>query len=168
MTSDRNSEKQNSENQIPEKLQIRRAAQKDIEALAAASQLMARETEGRELDLDKMRAGVVSFVNNPQLGFYLIGETRGVVAGSLMITYEWSDWNCGLYWWIQSVYVAKEFRGRGVYRSLYEFVKEDAQRSTPHVCGIRLYVDLNNKIAQQTYERVGMQDSHYKMYEEMF
>ena len=35
------------------------------------------------------------------------------------------------------------------------------------VCGLRLYVEHENKNAQKTYERLGMEDAGYKMMEVM-
>ena len=81
-----------------------------------------------------------------------------------MITYEWSDWRNGTFWWIQSVYVTQEGRGKGVFKSLYEYILSLA-RSRTDVCGLRLYVEENNTRARQTYERLGMKESHYRMYE---
>lgn len=43
-----------------------------------------------------------------------MGDVDGEFAGSLMITFEWSDWRNGYYWWIQSVFVRPQYRGRGV------------------------------------------------------
>ena len=83
-----------------------------------------------------------------------------------MVTYEWSDWRNGLFWWIQSVYITQNFRRRGIYRRLYEFVKEMAQAESD-VRGFRLYVEKENRTAQLTYERLGMAETHYLMFEEL-
>ena len=83
-----------------------------------------------------------------------------------MITYEWSDWRNGWFWWIQSVYVLPEFRGQGVYRRLYGFVR-DAASKRGDVCGFRLYVEKENVAAQTTYEKLGMEKTYYLMYEQM-
>ena len=83
-----------------------------------------------------------------------------------MITFEWSDWRDSWFWWIQSVYILPEGRGRKIYSRLYDFVKEKASEAGD-VCGIRLYVEKENTHAQKVYEKVGMEASHYLMYEEM-
>lgn len=83
---------------------------------------------------------------------------------SLMLTREWSDWNCQWYWWIQSVYVESLHRGKGVYRAMYEWVKQMAREQS--VSQIRLYVDKTNFTAQQAYQHLGMTEAHYLMYEE--
>jgi ribosomal protein S18 acetylase RimI-like enzyme len=69
-----------------------------------------------------------------------------------------------MFWWIQSVYVQKEFRGQGVFRALFDHVRALARREKT-VCGLRLYVEKHNVRAQQTYERFGMKKTHYEMYE---
>ena len=81
-----------------------------------------------------------------------------------MITFEWSDWRNGNFWWIQSVYVAPEARGSGVYRRLYEHVREAAVEAG-NVCGLRLYVERANRRAQEVYQRQGMRAAPYEMYE---
>jgi GNAT superfamily N-acetyltransferase len=84
-----------------------------------------------------------------------------------MITYEWSDWRNGDFWWIQSVYVEEKYRGQGVFRTLFKHVLGLARTRTD-VCGIRLYVERTNQRAQNVYEQLGMQRSHYEMFEMEF
>jgi GNAT superfamily N-acetyltransferase len=81
-----------------------------------------------------------------------------------MITYEWSDWRNGRFWWIQSVYVEKQARGMGVFKSLFNHIHALA-KAQKDVCGLRLYVEKNNDRAKQTYGRLGMELSYYEMYE---
>jgi ribosomal protein S18 acetylase RimI-like enzyme len=81
-----------------------------------------------------------------------------------MITYEWSDWRNGQFWWIQSVYVMPAARRGGVFRALYDHV-DTLARSTPGVVGLRLYVELDNEAARRTYERCGMHDGGYRIME---
>ena len=81
-----------------------------------------------------------------------------------MITYEWSDWRNGVFWWIQSVYVLPSYRRAGVFRSLFEYIKRMAE-NTSNVCGLRLYVHKNNHLAKQAYESLNMEQSHYELYE---
>jgi ribosomal protein S18 acetylase RimI-like enzyme len=81
-----------------------------------------------------------------------------------MITYEWSDWRNGNFWWIQSVYVRPDARGRGVFRRLYQAV-EEAARKSGESCGLRLYVEGENERAQRVYEGLGMKSTSYRFYE---
>lgn len=152
-----------------DEVRIRLGEAIDTDTLVKFNQAMARETEAKELDINVLTAGVENLLKNKQHGFYVVAEAFGAsdvhAVGSLMVTYEWSDWRNGLFWWIQSVYIMPEFRRRGIYRRLYEFVKELA--TAEDVCGFRLYVEKENRIAKRTYEQLGMSESHYAMYEEL-
>ena len=97
---------------------------------------------------------------------YLIAERSQAAVGSLLITFEWSDWRNGTLWWIQSVYVKPEHRRTGVFKTLYDAVISRA-RDAENVCGIRLYVEQENQSAQSVYEKLLMQKTPYQMYERM-
>jgi len=145
---------------------IRRAVLSDSKALAEFNTNMARETEGIELIPSVIGSGVEAMINNPQMGFYLVVEDAGAIQASLMVTTEWSDWRNGLFWWIQSVYVNKQYRRQGLYRQLYQSVKSLAEAESD-VRGFRLYVEHDNHIAQKTYQSLGMDETGYKIYEEL-
>jgi len=145
-------------------LHIRKAEIRDLDTIVDFNIKMALETENRVLQKAIITNGVKKMLENEHLGFYLIAEVSNQIVGSLMITTEWSDWRNSLFWWIQSVYVIKEFRRKGVYSSLYKYIKQlSAQKD---VCGYRLYVEKENKAAQKTYEKLGMKETHYLLYEE--
>lgn len=154
---------------------LRFAEARDASMLVEFNRAMASETESKELDARVLRAGVEHLLREPRHGFYVVAEWNAAgdnahepaeVVGALMVTYEWSDWRNGLFWWIQSVYVAPPFRRRGIYRRLYEFVKRRAA-DEQQVCGFRLYVEKENAVAQETYARLGMTETHYKLFEEL-
>jgi len=144
---------------------IRPAVPADAETIAVFNEAMAYETERKTLDPATIRAGVKGLLSRPSLGFYLLAEEAGTPAGQLMITYEWSDWRCSVFWWIQSVYVRPEYRGKGVYRALHERVRQMAKEAGG-VCGFRLYVEKENATAQATYLRMGMHETRYRLFEE--
>lgn len=148
-------------------LRIRLGCADDAEVVAEFNRAMAVETEHLELDADRLRQGVEAVFADPAKGFYLVAEQDGLVVGQLLITYEWSDWRNGLFWWVQSVYVDPPARGRGVYRKLYEDVHRRAQERGD-VCGMRLYVERDNEAAKRTYGRLGMSATVYEMWEEDF
>jgi ribosomal protein S18 acetylase RimI-like enzyme len=150
---------------MPPPLTIRTADATDAETIARFNEKMAEETEDKMLDPETIRAGVTALLNDPDRGFYLLAERGGRVVGALMITTEWSDWRNGAFWWVQSVYVRPEARRQGVYSALYAEVKGRAE-DAPDVCGLRLYVDKDNDVARTTYERLGMTQTSYRMYEE--
>lgn len=147
------------------KMRIRRAEIDDSGALVDFNQKMALETEGRELEPDILSAGVAAVFADAGKGFYVVAEEDKGIVGGLMVTFEWSDWRDRWFWWIQSVYVVPEARGKGVYRQLYDFVKAEAV-ARGNVCGYRLYVERDNENAQRVYEKLGMKKSIYFMYEE--
>lgn len=148
-------------------IRVRRASSADLETVVAFNQAMARETESKDLQPARLRAGVEAVLHREDLGFYLVAEIEGEVAGQLLVTTEWSDWRNSYFWWVQSVYVAPGHRRRGVYRALHSRVRTEAL-SRRNVCGVRLYVDRDNHIAQQVYRNLGMSHSHYDLYEVEF
>jgi ribosomal protein S18 acetylase RimI-like enzyme len=150
---------------MPPPLTIRSADASDAETIARFNEEMARETEGKTLDPETIRAGVKALLGDADRGFYLLAERGGRVVGALMITTEWSDWRNGAFWWVQSVYVRPEARRQGVYSALYAEVKGRAE-DADDVCGLRLYVDKDNTPARTTYETLGMTETAYRMYEE--
>jgi ribosomal protein S18 acetylase RimI-like enzyme len=148
------------------KIVVRNAREQDIDMLVRFNIAMARETEDKILSPVKVRAGMRAVIRHPDHGFYLVAELEGQIAGSLLVTREWSDWRDGVFWWIQSVYVPPEFRKRGIYRALYDAVKALA-KSSPEVCGFRLYVERNNRAARSVYSKLGMSETEYRIYEEI-
>ena len=84
---------------------VGRATTEDVAAIAQFNIAMAAETEDLALDPQTVHAGVAAVVSDDRRGFYLVARSGGKAVGSLMITYEWSDWRNGNLWWIQSVYV---------------------------------------------------------------
>ena len=146
------------------KITIREATREDTENIVRFQEGMALETEGKVLDESLLRDGITAIFDSTQKGFYIVAEVGSVVVGSLLITYEWSDWHNATFWWIQSVFVDANWRRKGVYRSMYDYVVNVA-KSRKDICGIRLYVERTNTIAQETYKDLGMTHSHYDLYE---
>lgn len=144
---------------------IRKAKAQDLTALVQFNQAMAQETEGLVLDETTLTKGVSTLLNAPEKGFYLVAEIKGEIAGSLMVTFEWSDWRAKDYYWIQSVYIRPQNRRQGIYGKLYNEVKNIAQ-ANGGAASFRLYVEQENTAAQQTYKALGMKQSYYLMYEE--
>ncbi len=142
----------------------RGATREDARTIVEFQQAMARETEEVELDRETVTRGVKAVFDDPARGRYFVADVDGRVVASLLITYEWSDWRNGVVWWIQSVYVVPELRGRGVYAGLYSHVKQSADAT---VRGFRLYVDKRNTNAQEVYRRLGMNGEHYLVFEWM-
>ena len=147
-------------------LTVRAAQRGDIRHIADWNQAMAWETEHKRLDPAVLARGVAAVFDEPRRGFYLVAERGGEPVGCLLVTYEWSDWRCGDFFWIQSVYVIESARRGGVFRAMYEAVVERAREA--RAVGVRLYVETGNEHAQRTYAGLGMERCHYFMYEAGF
>jgi ribosomal protein S18 acetylase RimI-like enzyme len=145
-------------------ISVRTARDDDRDVLVEFNAAMALETEDKVLDPAVLNAGVSAVLAEPKRGFYFVAECDGAIVGCLMITFEWSDWRDGDWWWLQSVYVAPEYRRRGVFRALYAQVERLAG-VTPRVVGVRLYVERDNTRAQHTYASLGMHETRYRLYE---
>ncbi len=149
---------------------IRDALPADASTIVEFNRRLALETEAKQLDLDVLSRGVERALAQPAYCRYFLAEHASPgqpieIIGQTMITYEWSDWRNGVFWWIQSVYVRQDHRGQGIFRALYEWIANLA-RSTPDVCGLRLYVETHNHAALSTYSRLGMVPSGHVLYEE--
>lgn len=148
-------------------LLVRRAQPEDLETIVRFNAAMAQETEHLSLSHERLRKGVASILADPSKGLYFVAELAGRVIGQIMLTYEWSDWRNGTFWWVQSVYVDPDYRGQRVFRTLYEHVAAEARRN-PEVCGLRLYVERENSRAQQVYAQLGMKQTAYLLFEDDF
>ena len=145
------------------KIKIREASINDIPILVKNNQALAHETENIQLDSEIVLAGVSNALKRKDC-HYFVAELNSEIAGQTMITYEWSDWRNGLFWWIQSVYVKKTYRRKGVFKKMYKFIHERAINDKK-CTGIRLYVENNNSIAQKVYNNLGMEETYYKLFE---
>ena len=146
------------------KIQIRAATPGDCETIAGFNAAMAVETEQKTLDPAVLKRGVQRLLEDSGRGRYYLAEFDGRVVGQIMYTQEWSDWRDGWFWWIQSVFVDKAYRGQSVFSELYEYLKALAQVDKD-VCGIRLYVDRDNHAAQNVYQTLGMTMGAYRVME---
>ena len=145
-------------------MNIRKALNKDIDVIARYNYNLAYETENKILDMNILTRGVEAIIKDENKGIYHVCEVDGKVVGQIMYTYEWSDWRNGTFLWIQSAYVNKEFRGMGVFKALYKFIRDIADNDN-NICGIRLYVEKENTIAKKTYKNIGMKECNYYIYE---
>jgi len=148
----------------PHAMLIREAKPEDVEVIADFNLRLARETEDLALNPETVRAGVGALLQDRARGLYYVAEIEGRIVGQLMITYEWSDWRNGNIWWLQSVYVAAEHRGSGVFRALFNHLERLAA-ADPGVCTLRLYMHEDNSVARRSYEKLGMLPTHYLVFE---
>lgn len=154
-----------------DRLIVRPAVVADVDALVTFNAALALETEGRRLDLERLRQGTLAVIDSPTRGFYVVAEVpsdpASLAIGQLLVTFEWSDWRNAMFWWLQSVYVDPAWRRRGVFRRMHEAIVTRA-RARGDVCGIRLYVEKENGTAHAVYQRLGLNPSGYLVFEEDF
>jgi ribosomal protein S18 acetylase RimI-like enzyme len=143
---------------------IRKALVHEAAMIARFQQLMALETESLSLDPEIVLKGVESVFSDPAKGTYMVAETDQKLVACMLLTREWSDWRNGTFLWIQSVYVDPAYRKQGIYSQLYSHIKELVLNSNEYL-GLRLYVVMNNTVAQKTYSSTGMDGDHYKLFE---
>jgi len=143
---------------------VRRATPADAPTIVEFNRRLSEESEGKTLDVKVLAAGVAAVLADSHKGPYFLAEENGEILGQMQVTYEFSDWRNGWFWWIQGVYVRPEARRRGVFRALYEHVADTA-KNDPEVIGLRLYVERENKLAHETYLRLGMEWTDYLMME---
>ena len=144
-------------------LVIRPATIADEDVIVRFNAGLAWESEAKKLQESVLRRGIRALLTDPHKGFYTVAESAGVVVGQILLTYEFSDWRNGWYWWIQSVYVDASARRKGVFRALFEHLKSKAQ-ADPTVIGLRLYMEDGNDRARATYLEVGMEPEPYRLF----
>jgi ribosomal protein S18 acetylase RimI-like enzyme len=145
-------------------ISVRRATLDDAAVVCEFNRLLAHESEGKTLDLALLRPGVAHVLADKDKGLYFLAEESGAIVGQLGVTFEWSDWRNGWFWWVQSVYVVPEARRRGVFRTLFRHVHAAAQADA-QVIGIRLYVERDNFAAHKTYQALGLEWTTYQVME---
>ena len=147
-------------------IEIRKATRSDVPVLVDFQCLLATESENVTLDTDILTKGMTAMFDDPSKGVYYVAVDGSEIAGCHMITYEWSDWRNGMVLWIQSVYVKESHRKKGIFKKMYDNLA-DLIKKDPGLRGLRLYVDKSNERAMKTYEAMGMDGSHYTVYEWM-
>lgn len=147
-------------------ISIRRATVADIDSIITWQIAMAQETEGLVLDRATVRRGVTHVFESPNLGYYLVADVEGQLAGCMLVLSEWSDWRAGMVLWLHSVYIEPPKRKMGVFKAFYECVKKSVMNDSK-LRGIRLYVDKSNKSAASVYRKLGMSSEHYELFEWM-
>lgn len=147
-------------------ISIRSAAIEDAATIALFNTEMAYETERVILNKEILLRGVEAIIRDPLKGLYFLAVMDGAVVGQTLVTYEWSDWRNGLWWWIQSVYVQPGYRKQGIYRSLHHHIEQEAHKAG--CIGLRLYVEKENNTAQSAYVNMGMKESPYLIFEQKF
>lgn len=143
---------------------VRKANSHESDLIAGFQIAMAKETEDVALSEPIVSEGVKAVFKNPGKGQYYVAEINNEVIACMLITTEWSDWRNGTFLWFQSIYVKPEFRGKSVFKQMYNHIRSLVE-ADKNLKGIRLYVFHTNKKAQAVYKSVGMDDEFYRLFE---
>lgn len=145
-------------------VKVREALKSDTDTIIKFQIAMALETENLQLKKEVVNLGVQAIFEDASKGKYFVATNEEVIVGSLLIIAEWSDWRNRYVWWIHSVYIDPGFRKQGIYKQMYLHLKYLVE-SCESLAGLRLYVDKRNQAAQKVYKKLGMDDSHYDLFE---
>mgnify|MGYP001073876482 CR=1 FL=1 len=147
-------------------MEVKKASHENLSEIVEFQVQMAAETENLNLNRETVSAGVQKIFNNQNLGTYWgVYEKEKLIACTLTVP-EFSEWRNGTVLWIHSVYVIEEYRGKGVFKKIYNSLKNLVIRDSDYM-GLRLYVDKSNHNAQEVYRKLGMDGEHYLVYEWM-
>jgi GNAT superfamily N-acetyltransferase len=139
---------------------MRRAISSDLETIVGFTLEEAREAEGLETDADAVMRGIRAGLEDPALSTYWVAESSaGDVVASTSAVREWSNFNGGYYWWIQSMFIVPGHRGRGLVDLLLDTVAEAAH--TAGAVDLRLYAHGSNERALDAYRRCGFDETRY-------
>lgn len=144
-------------------MKIRNAVLRDSKIIAENNLMLAEESENKNINYKTVLEGVKAVITDRTKGFYLVVEENNEIIGQMMITFEWSDWQNKNIWWLQSIYIPKPWRMKGVFKQLFITIKEMALEN--NVKTLRLYVHSNNIKAKKVYNQVKMIKKSYDFYQ---
>jgi GNAT superfamily N-acetyltransferase len=141
---------------------VRQAKLIDLGQLVEFTLSEANEAEGISKNCEKVRKGIRTALEDESVAVYwVIQDSHNELIGNVSVVKEWSNWNAGYYWWIQSMYIRPEHRGRGLMKKLLQTVRESARQGK--ALDLRLYVHKNNERAIKAYLKSGFVDSDYRI-----
>ena len=144
------------------KYNVRNANLNDLENLVEFIVAEANEAEGIHKASDKILNGIKAGLENPSIARYWVLENEDQdLVGSVSVVKEWSDWNCGFYWWIQSMFILPAYRGMKLMEALLKEVQSAAQNES--AIELRLYVHKDNTLAIKAYQKAGFSNADYNM-----
>ena len=143
-------------------MKVRKAVLEDLPVLAEFTSEEAREAEGGARAFDHLEEGIRKALEDDSKAIYwLLLDDAGKAIGSISSLTEWSDWNAGYYWWIQSVYIVPAQRGKGCFDMLLNAVLEEMENRGG--LELRLYVHKDNRRAIGAYRKKAFENLPYEM-----
>lgn len=143
-------------------MNVRKARIEDLSYLVEFTAEEAREAEGSVKVPDTLEKGIgAALADNAIATYWVLVDDNDIPVGSVSALKEWSDWNAGYYWWIQSMYLAPSHRGKGRMALLLEAVKSEMKSQKG--LELRLYVHKDNSAAVRAYEKANFEHSDYRI-----
>ena len=122
----------------------------------------AREAEGSIKIPETLEKGILVALRDPSIATYwVLADENNTPVGSVSAVREWSDWNAGYYWWIQSMFLSKSQRGKGRMSLLLDAVKHEMEEQKG--LELRLYVHKDNSKAVRAYQNAHFSKSDYEV-----
>ena len=148
-------------------LVIRPARIQDLDTLTRFSAAMALETERRTLDPPRLRQGTLTVLEEPHHGCFLRRRTGEA------IIWLWGNSSLHMNGAIGGTLSSGGFKvsmsirdgdDEGSIALMHTAILAAAHARTD-VCGIRLYVEQENAVAQSVYKGMNLQPTKYAMWE---
>ena len=143
-------------------VRVRRADLNDLSYLVKFTAEEALEAEDCIKIPDTLEKGISTALEDNSVALYwVLVDEQNTPVGSVSALKEWSDWNAGYYWWIQSMYLTPSQRGKSRMTLLLDAVKFEMIQQKG--LELRLYVHEENKLAIKAYEKANFVHSKYKI-----
>lgn len=138
---------------------IRPATVADSDTLVAFTLSEALDAERRALNRAEVQRGIAGAFASPPKARYWVVESAGRLVAVASIVTEWSNFRGGDYWWIQSLYIVPEHRGRGLVDTILQHLVGEARAGG--ALDLRLYGYNTNARALRAYQRFGFREAPY-------
>ncbi|MBG0761816.1 GNAT family N-acetyltransferase [Vibrio cidicii] len=143
-------------------MKVRKAVLDDLPYLVNFTAEEAREAEGSIKIPETLEKGILVALRDPSIATYwVLADENNTPVGSVSAVREWSDWNAGYYWWIQSMFLSKSQRGKGRMSLLLDAVKHEMKEQKG--LELRLYVHKDNSKAVRAYQNAHFSKSDYEI-----
>ena len=144
------------------KAQVRKATIDDLNFLIHFTAEEAKEAEGIVSIPGTLKNGIkAALEDNSKATYWVIVDDSDKPFGNVSALKEWSDWNAGYYWWIQSMYISPAFRGKGFVHLMVDEIKHEMEKENG--LELRLYVHNSNKSAIRAYKKIGFEKTDYEI-----
>lgn len=143
-------------------MKVRKAVLDDLPFLVNFTAEEAKEAEGSIKIPETLEKGIQVALRDPSIATYwVLVDDNNTPVGSVSAVREWSDWNAGYYWWIQSMFLSKQQRGKGRMSMLLDAVKQEMKEQKG--LELRLYVHKDNRTAVRAYQNSHFSKSDYEI-----